>query len=221
MARGEMIAIVGRNGAGKTTLLNALLGLAPIRSGTVFADGQQVTPAAQDWWLGSFGSMAQDFGKYEVTIDDAVRLGSAANRDARDVYEALRAARADTFVKRLREGTATQLGEMWGGDGLSGGQWQRLALARVYLRNADVWILDEPSSAIDTETEIELFEELRNSSSERATIVVSHRAWTLRDMGRIYVMDEGEIVEEGRFDDLISTNGTFAQLFREQTSNSE
>lgn len=221
VSRGEMIAIVGRNGAGKTTLLNALLGLVPIRSGSVFANGQPVTPAAQDWWLGSFGSMAQDFGKYEVTIDDAVRLGSAANRDASDVHQALRAARADTFVERLREGTATQLGEMWGGAGLSGGQWQRLALARVYLRNADVWILDEPSSAIDAETEIELFDELQHSRSDRATIVVSHRAWTLRNMDRIYVMDEGKVVEEGRFDDLVSANGTFAELFREQTTSVE
>jgi ATP-binding cassette subfamily B protein len=217
VSRGEMIAIVGKNGAGKTTLLNALLGLVPIASGEVLANGRSVAPAAQDWWLRGFGSMAQDYGKYEVTVEESVRLGCATRTDSKAIRAALRAARAADFVEELRDGERTQLGEVWGGSGLSGGQWQRLALARVYLRGANVWILDEPSSAIDAETEVELFDELRRTSGARATIIVSHRAWTLHRMDRIYVMEEGRIVEQGDFEELVLQNGSFARLFREQT----
>ncbi|WP_131786789.1 ATP-binding cassette domain-containing protein [Protofrankia symbiont of Coriaria ruscifolia] len=217
VSQGEMIAIVGKNGAGKTTLLNALLGLAPIASGEVLANGIPVAPAAQDWWLRGFGSMPQDYGKYEVTVEESVRLGRADHSDSKAIHAALRAARAADFVEDLRNGERTQLGEVWGGSGLSGGQWQRLALARVYLRDANVWILDEPSSAIDAETEVEIFDELRRTSGARATIIVSHRAWTLRRMDRIYVMEEGRIVEQGKFEELVQQNGSFAHLFREQT----
>lgn len=217
VSRGEMIAIVGRNGAGKTTLLNALLGLVPITKGTVLANDRPVHPAAQEWWLRGFGAMAQDYGKYEVTVEESVRLGRAESADSHEIDSALRAACAADFVGKLRDREKTQLGEIWGGTGLSGGQWQRLALARVYLRDANVWILDEPSSAIDAETEVTLFEELRRTSGTRSTVVVSHRAWTLRPMDRIYVMDEGRIVEQGCFDELVQQNGAFARLFREQT----
>lgn len=219
VTRGEMVAIVGKNGAGKTTLLNALLGLLPIAEGTVLADGRPVEPAAQDWWLKQFGAMSQDYGKYEICVDDSVRLGRARQADRDEVLSALRAARASAFVDDLGDRDRTQLGEAWGGAGLSGGQWQRLALARVYLRDANVWILDEPSSAIDAETEVELFDELRRTSGNRSTIIVSHRAWTLRRMDRIYVMDEGRIVEQGSFDALLDKRGLFGRLFREQTSN--
>ncbi|MFD0343951.1 ATP-binding cassette domain-containing protein [Streptomyces sp. NPDC127117] len=217
VSRGEMIAIVGKNGAGKTTLLNALLGLVPIAEGTVLANGRPVHPAAQEWWLRGFSVMAQDYGKYEVTVEDSVRLGRSGSVDSESIDSALRAARAADFVAALRDREQTQLGEAWGGSGLSGGQWQRLALARVYLRDASIWILDEPSSAIDAETEVELFEELRRTSGSRSTIIVSHRAWTLRRMDRIYVMDEGRIVEQGGFEELVQENGAFARLFREQT----
>jgi ATP-binding cassette subfamily B protein len=178
-----------------------------------------VHPAAQEWWLREFGAMAQDYGKYQVTVDQSVRLGRAGKADAQSVHSALFAARATDFVQALREGEDTQLGEVWGGAGLSGGQWQRLALARVYLRDANVWILDEPSSAIDAETEVELFDQLRRTSRTRSTIIVSHRAWTLRGMDRIYVMDMGRIVESGDFEELVNRNGLFARLFREQTIN--
>lgn len=217
VARGEMIAIVGANGAGKTTLLNALLGLVPMDDGKVLANGNEVRPAAQEWWLREFGSMAQDYGKYEVTVEESVRLGRPDTCSTEAVQSALSAARASDFVDNLHQGVHTQLGEVWGGTGLSGGQWQRLALARIYLRDANVWILDEPSSAIDAETEVALFDNLRETSANRSTIIVSHRAWTLRGMDRIYVMSEGRIVEQGGFEELVERSGHFARLFREQT----
>lgn len=102
--------------------------------------------------------------------------------------------------------------------GLSGGQWQRLALARIYVRGAGVWVLDEPTSAIDAETEEQIFTELATTRAGRITIVVSHRAWTLKSMDRIYVFSQGRVVESGTYGELIEAQGTFARLFKDQIS---
>ena len=117
----------------------------------------------------------------------------------------------------MPDGYDTQLGHQWDGVGLSGGQWQRLALARTLLRGAGVLILDEPTSAIDAEAEQEIFAELRESKADRITIVVSHRASTLKGLDRIYVLDEGRLVEQGRYPDLVAANGVFARIFAAQT----
>ena len=119
---------------------------------------------------------------------------------------------AGTFAAELP--LDTQLGQQWGGSGISGGQWQRLALARILLRNAGVWILDEPTSAIDAEAEREIFAGLRRTKDTRITIVVSHRAWTLRAMDRIYVIDDGSVVQCGTYPELMAQpDGRFARLF--------
>jgi ATP-binding cassette subfamily B protein len=111
------------------------------------------------------------------------------------------------------------LGQQWGGIGLSGGEWQRLALARIYLRDAPIWVLDEPTSSIDSEAEAEIFQELAATKSGRITIVVSHRAWTLRDMDVIHVMDSGRIVESGTYGELLRRRGRFSELFALQRNN--
>jgi ATP-binding cassette, subfamily B, bacterial len=130
---------------------------------------------------------------------------------------ALTGARAAELVTTMPDELDTQLGDQWeNGVGVSGGQWQRLALARIYARNAPIWVLDEPTSAIDAEAEYEVFSQLRRTRADRITIVVSHRAWTLRGMDRIYVLDDGRIVESGSFDQLVSAGGRFAALFRSQ-----
>jgi ATP-binding cassette subfamily B protein len=121
------------------------------------------------------------------------------------------------MVRRFEDGLDQQLGAQWdGGVGLSGGQWQRLSLARIHLRSAPIWILDEPTSAIDAEAEQDIFRELQRSKAQRITIVVSHRAWTLRGMDEILVIDEGKVVERGRYDELLATGGRFAEIFAEQ-----
>ena len=126
-------------------------------------------------------------------------------------------AEATRRIRALPDGLDTRLGTQLDGVGLSGGQWQRLALARVHLRRAGVWVLDEPTSAIDAEAEQEVFAELRRQRADRVTIVVSHRAWTLREMDHIYVFDAGRVVEEGRYADLLAAGGRFAEIFAAQT----
>lgn len=116
-------------------------------------------------------------------------------------------------MRALPQGLDSHLGSQWGGVGLSGGQWQRLTLARIYLRNAGIWILDEPTSAIDAEAERDVFIDLLAKRQNRTTIVVSHRAWTLRGMDRIYVFDQGHIVEEGSYEQLMAARGRFFDLF--------
>ncbi|WP_233711932.1 ATP-binding cassette domain-containing protein [Kribbella turkmenica] len=209
--RGEMIALVGVNGAGKSTAINLLVGsLAPDR-GRVLIDGTDAGGLTETERLGHFGLLVQEFGRFEFALRDAVALGSPT--DVPD--EHLRTALAAAFAKDLP--LDTQLGQQWGGTGISGGQWQRVALARIHLRNAGVWILDEPTSAIDAEAERAVFAELRRTRHTRITIVVSHRASTLVGMDGIYVMDDGAVVQRGTYQDLISQpDGRFARLFATQ-----
>lgn len=218
--RGEMIALVGSNGAGKTTTVNALIGVVQPTSGTVLVDGRSVTfPVSRDHGS-DFGLLSQEFGRYEFTVRTAVELGTP-RQDLTDdvVWAALDAARIGDLVRDLPDGLDTQLGQQWGGVGLSGGQWQRLALARIWLRDAGIWILDEPTSAIDAEAEAEIFAELQQGKEDRITVVVSHRAWTLRGMDRIYVFDRGRIVQVGNYHALLDRPGRFAELFAEQLNN--
>lgn len=209
--RGELVALVGVNGAGKSTAINLLVGSLSPDSGRVLIDGKDAAHLTEAERLGYFGLLVQEFGRFEFTLRDAVGLGSPGVAADEDVRTAL----ADTFAADLS--LDTQLGQQWGGTGISGGQWQRLALARIRLRNAGVWILDEPTSAIDAEAEREIFADLRRTSADRVTIVVSHRAWTLREMDRIYVIDDGAVVQQGTYAALMShPTGRFARLFAAQ-----
>jgi ATP-binding cassette, subfamily B, bacterial len=205
---GTMVALVGPNGAGKTTAINALLGILDLDHAATLVPGRR---------LSHFGLLTQEFGRYDLTIRDSVRLGTPEPVNDEQIWAALDAAHIRDLVRGLPDGLDTQLGPQFDGIGLSGGQWQRLALARIHLRNAGIWILDEPTSSIDAEGEQQIFTELQRDKASRITIVTSHRAWTLRDMDHIYVLDHGVIVEHGRYENLISANGRFAEIFANQT----
>jgi len=209
--RGELVALVGVNGAGKSTVVNLLVGALQPDRGQVLIDGQDASRLTEAERLGHFGLLVQEFGRFEFTLRDAVALGSPhAVPD-----DGVRAALAGTFAAGLP--LDTQLGQQWGGTGISGGQWQRLALARIRLRGAGVWILDEPTSAIDAEAEREIFAELRRTKDTRITLVVSHRAFTLTEMDRIYVIDGGTVVQQGTYRQLMAeADGRFARLFAGQ-----
>jgi ATP-binding cassette subfamily B protein len=215
---GEIVALVGVNGAGKSTAINTLVGMLAADSGSVMIDGVDASTMTETERLGHFGLLVQEFGKFEFTLRDVIALGSPdIDVSDQDVWSALASAEAGSLTRKMPNGLDTQLGQQWGGTGVSGGQWQRLALARIYLRNAGIWILDEPTSAIDTEAERQIFTELQRTKHTRITIVVSHRAWTLKDMDRIYVIDGGAVVQEGTYADLVSQrDGRFAEIFAGQ-----
>lgn len=215
--RGQMIALVGVNGAGKTTLVNALLGLVDLEHGTIEIDGRDASALTTVQRLAHFGLATQEFGRYEMTVRDAVALGSPRpDVPEEEIWAALDAARAGTLVRRLPEGLDTMLGPQFDGVGLSGGQWQRIALARIHLRGAGIRVLDEPTSAIDAEAEQEVFAQLRETAADHLTIVVSPRAWTLRGMDRIHVLEDGRIIEAGTFEELMAGPTRFAEVFAEQ-----
>jgi len=215
--RGEMVALVGVNGAGKTSLVGALLGIVPVTAGTVAIDGVDAAGLSPQERLARFGLVTQEFGRYEMTVRDALALGTPEEEISEDaLWHALAAARAEGMVRSLPQGLDTMLGTRFGGVGLSGGQWQRIALARINLRGAGIRVLDEPTSAIDAEAEQEVFAQLRETAAEHLTIVVSHRAWTLRGMDRIHVLEEGRIVESGTFEELMGSRSRFAEIFAEQ-----
>ncbi|MFC0672409.1 ATP-binding cassette domain-containing protein [Brachybacterium hainanense] len=218
--RGSIVAFVGVNGAGKTTAINAIVGTLDAQEGTVAIDGRSRADMSFQEWVGHFGTLTQEFGRYELTVRESLLLGTPRTdvTDA-ELWAALEAANAAGMVRGFEKGLDQQLGSQWdGGVGLSGGQWQRISLARIHLRSAPIWILDEPTSAIDAEAEQEIFRELQRSKAGRITIVVSHRAWTLRGMDEILVVDAGRVLERGRYDELLARGGRFAEIFAEQAA---
>ena len=219
---GEMIALVGANGSGKTTLSKLLGGLLSPESGTLTWNGEEVM-AGSDAWHAHVAISFQDFTKYLLPLSDNVRFGRVAKDGADDsdqsdlIMEALGRVGLDALPESLNEGLATTLGpEFTGGSDLSGGQWQRVAIARAFFRDSPVVILDEPSAALDPDSEEELFVQLQQLCAGRAVVVVSHRLATVTGADRIYVMGDGEILEVGSHNELMKTGGDYARMFRAQ-----
>ena len=211
---GETHAIVGPTGAGKSTLLRLLLRFDDPRAGQVLLDGRDVRELDWDSLRGCLGYVAQDIFVFASTIADNIAYGRPdATRE--QIREAARAAAALDFVEALPDGLDTWVGER--GVTLSGGQRQRLSLARALLREPAVLVLDEATSAVDNETEAAIQRSLRAATLDCTAIVVAHRLSTVRHADRIWVLQEGRIVEAGTHDDLLARDGTYAALWAVQT----
>lgn len=209
LAQGKLIGLVGANGAGKSTVVNMLAGLLPPSGGKVLVDGQEI----QENFYHNVGLLTQDFGKYELSIREYLLLGCPP-RSEEEIWEALAKAGATEIVQDC--GLDTQLGHQWGGRDLSGGQWQRLALARLFLQDRSFWILDEPTSALDGEIEAQIFSTLA-AEENKVIVVVTHRVSTLGEVEHIYVMDKGKVVQEGSYAQLSSlSQGRFKEIFARQ-----
>jgi len=217
---GEMLALVGDNGAGKTTLVKLLLRFYDPQGGAVRVGGIDLRHSDPRDLRDRIGVLFQDYTQFTLTARDAVTFGRL-ERDAsdEDVWRALEAARADDIVRKLPNQLDSFVGRMFeGGKDLSGGEWQRLALARLMFRDADVWILDEPTSSLDPEAEAGIFRELKQQLHGRIGIVISHRFSTVRIADRIAVVQDGRITELGSHEDLMALGGRYAQLFDLQAS---
>lgn len=215
-SKGDVIALVGANGAGKTTTVNALRSLIPSEQ-ALFLDGENYSNLSSVDRNSIISLLSQDFGRYELTIRDNLLLPNENSKLSDDeLYKCLQAVGLADYIKSLKNGLDTVLGEQWGGIELSGGQWQRLAIARVLLLKRPIRILDEPTSAIDAESESAIFNLLYDSSYDCITIVVSHRAWVLKRATQIYVIENGNIVEIGNYDTLVKNKGHFFNLFKDQ-----
>jgi ATP-binding cassette subfamily B protein len=220
VAAGEMLALVGDNGAGKTTLVKMLLRFYDPQRGSVRLGGVDLRDADPVEVRDRIGVLFQDYTSFSFSPRLNVGLGRST-RPAADgpVWEALRAARAEEIVRKMPDGLDAMLGRMFqGGQDLSGGEWQRLALARLIFRDADVWILDEPTSSLDPEAEAAVFKELKTQLRGRIGIVISHRFSTVRIADRIAVLDQGRLRELGTHDELMARGGRYAELFELQAA---
>jgi ATP-binding cassette subfamily B protein len=217
---GEMLALVGDNGAGKTTMVKLLLRLHDPDAGAIRLGGVDLRDADPGDLRGRMGVLFQDFEKYMLSVRENVQLGRV-ERDATDeeILEALHSARADEILKGLPNGLDSKVGRIFeGGHDLSGGEWQRLALARLMFREADVWVLDEPTSSLDAEAEAAIFAELRANLRGRMGIVISHRFSTVRIADRIAVIAGGRVTELGTHQELVDLGGRYAELFELQAA---
>lgn len=217
--KGKVVGIVGANGSGKSTLVKLIAGMYQPTKGEVLSSGIPVVEWSEKKWRDQTLFLFQDFQKYFFSIQDIVALGPAKSSvDPEKVQEALRKAEAWEFVSQLDDGVKSKLGRVFlDGKGLSGGQWQKLAISRAFYRNPLLLVLDEPTSGIDAIAETHIFNKIRENAKDRITILITHRLYNLKDADYIYVLDQGKVAQEGKFEDLSVQQGIFRELYSAQT----
>ncbi|MFG1950386.1 ABC transporter ATP-binding protein [Micromonospora sp. NPDC048830] len=217
---GETVAVVGRNGAGKSTLLKLLCRLYDPDDGRILLDGVCLREYDPEDLRQQMSAMFQDFVMYQGTAAENIGVGDLpALEDRRRIEESATKGGVDAWARRLPQGLDTTLGRWFsGGVSLSGGEWQRIALARAFMRDSAVLLLDEPTSALDAEAEHDLFRKLRALAEGRTTLYISHRFSTVRHADRILLLRDGTLAEQGSHDELMDLGGDYATLFNLQAS---
>ena len=210
---GQRAALIGLTGSGKSTLIGLIPRLYDVSGGSVLIDGRDITTYTLESLRRQISIVPQDTLLFRATVADNIAYGRpGATPD--EITLAARMANADEFIRRMPDGYATVVGER--GETLSGGQRQRIAIARAIVRNAPILLLDEPSAALDPESESLILDGLSHLMQGRTSVTIAHRLATVRNADVIFVLHDGTIAERGTHDELLSMNGLYARLFRLQ-----
>jgi ATP-binding cassette subfamily B protein/ATP-binding cassette subfamily C protein len=220
LAPGRSVALVGENGSGKTTLIKLLTRLYKPDHGRILLDGSDLQEWDEVALRTRIGVIFQDFIRYQFLVGENLGVGDTeAFHDETRWREAAAQGMAAQFIEQLDKGYETQLGRWFaGGQELSGGQWQKIALSRAYMREAEILILDEPTAALDARAEFEVFQRFRDLSRGRSCVLISHRFSTVRMADRILVLDGGKVIEAGTHEELQARGGRYAELFELQAA---
>jgi ATP-binding cassette subfamily B protein len=218
---GEHVALVGENGQGKTTLVKLLARLYDPTGGAILLDGVDLRDYDIEALHREIGIIFQDFVRYDMPARLNIGVGRISEiRDDGALWVAVKKSRADSILARFDQGLDQMLGRRFeGGIDLSGGEWQKFALARAYLRNAQILILDEPTAALDAVAEYEVFSRFADLARDKMALLISHRFSTVRKSDRIVVIEDGGIHEQGTHDQLVGAGGQYARLFKMQAAN--
>jgi ATP-binding cassette subfamily B protein len=217
---GEKIAFVGQNGAGKTTLIKLILRFYEPTQGEILLDGINIAQFDKQEYRRRFGVIFQDFFKYEFSLRENIAVGNIEelNNDPM-IQDAAARSLADQVVAVMKDGIDQQLGRRFAkGQELSGGQWQKVALARAYMKNSDIIVLDEPTSALDAQAEYDVFERFIGLTKGKTSIIISHRFSTVRMADRILVLEDGQVAEIGTHEELMAEPKLYEQLFNLQAA---
>ncbi len=217
---GEVLALVGENGAGKTTLVKLLARLYDPDEGRILLDGHDLREYDLDELRAHVGVIFQDFVRYHLSAAENIAVGRIDARDDRArIAHAAQQSLADEVIAKLPRGYEQIVGKRFNkGVDLSGGEWQKIAIARAYMRDADVLILDEPTAALDARSEFEVFERFKELSSGKTAVLISHRFSTVRMADRILVLEQGRVEESGSHEELLAAGGRYAELFELQAA---
>ncbi len=218
---GDSMAIVGENGAGKTTLIKLMIGAYEATEGEVLINDIPIKNIKRESYLDQIGALFQDFSRYEfATLGQNVWFGDITQKyNKKKVLEALSDAGLENLTDKLEDGLEQVLSkdliEGKSAD-LSGGQWQRIGIARAFYRKPNILILDEPTSAVDAKSEYQIFQNIIKNQVGKTTVIISHRFSTVRKAEQIIVLEEGKITERGTHDELVAKNGTYSEMFKLQ-----
>lgn len=215
---GEKLALVGENGAGKTTLVKLLARLYDPTEGRILLDGHDLREYNLIELRTQVGIIFQDYLRYQMTVSQNIAVGNIAQKENRElIIRSARQSLADLLVQRLPGKYDQALGKRFNqGIELSGGEWQKIALARAYMKDSQLLILDEPTSALDARAEFEVFQRFSDLTKGKTAVLISHRFSTVRMADRILVLDKGELLEEGSHEELLNKKGQYAELFNLQ-----
>jgi ATP-binding cassette subfamily B protein len=216
----EVLALVGENGAGKTTLVKLLARLYDPDEGRILLDGRDLKDYDLDDLRANIGVIFQDFVRYHLSAGENIGVGDVDDMDNRErIAEAARKGMADEVIASLPMGYDQLIGRRFKtGVDLSGGQWQKIAIARAYMRDAQVMILDEPTAALDARSEFEVFQRFKDLSEGRTAVLISHRFSSVRMADRILVLADGKVEASGTHAELMAQGGRYAELFELQAA---